>query len=186
MFPICRLSSLYLELDTLGASARRDTPYPIIRLSQSTIMNSDKRVPARWPKDIKYLRNMVYSTSIPPNVLAIIQGTHRPTSAASAGISAPVTIRRIEDKSHPAHGQMGLFVCKKIPPNSHILDYMGEVHSDDRPGSDYDLSLYRSSDGSVSVGVSHFRYSPSGAFSLMNRSQCLDRCCAHGKRSTIR
>ena len=77
----------------------------------------------------------------------------KPTSAASA-YSPPVTIRHIDDKSHPANGQMGLFASKKIQPNSHIIDYMGEVHSDDRPESDYDLSLYRSPDGSVSIGVS--------------------------------
>lgn len=117
-------------------------------------MNSDKRVPARWPKDLKYLRNLEYSTSIPPNVLAIIRGTQRPTTAATV-FSPPVMIRRIDDESHPANGQMGLFVCKKIPPNSHILDYMGEAHSDERPESDYDLSLYRSPDGSISVGVSY-------------------------------
>ena len=96
---------------------------------------------------------MEYSASIPSNILAIIRGAQKPTSAASA-YSPPVTIRHIDDKSHPANGQMGLFASKKIQPNSHIIDYMGEVHSDDRPESDYDLSLYRSPDGSVSIGVS--------------------------------
>jgi SET domain-containing protein len=32
------------------------------------------------------------------------------------------------------------------------LDYVGEVHADDRPRSNYDLSLYRTQDG-VSIGV---------------------------------
>jgi hypothetical protein len=32
---------------------------------------------------------------------------------------------------------------KTIPANTHILDYLGEVHTDDRPESDYDLSLLR-------------------------------------------
>lgn len=50
-------------------------------------------------------------------------------------------------------GQFGLFAAKKIPSRTHLLDYLGEVHCDDRPSSDYDLSLYRSSDGLVSVGV---------------------------------
>ena len=50
-------------------------------------------------------------------------------------------------------GQFGLFAAKKIPPRTHLLDYLGEIHCDDRPSSDYDLSLYRTPDGSVSVGV---------------------------------
>jgi len=56
---------------------------------------------------------------------------------------------------HPeqAVGQFGLFAAKKIPPRTHLLDYLGEVHCDDRPSSDYDLSLYRTPDGLVSVGV---------------------------------
>jgi hypothetical protein len=52
-----------------------------------------------------------------------------------------------------AVGQFGLFAAKKIPPRTYLLDYLGEVHCDDRPSSDYDLSLYRAPDGSVSVGV---------------------------------
>lgn len=50
-------------------------------------------------------------------------------------------------------GQFGLFAAKKIPQRTHLLDYLGEVHCDDRPSSDYDLSLYRTLDGLVSVGV---------------------------------
>ena len=52
-----------------------------------------------------------------------------------------------------AVGQFGLFAMKKIPPRTHLLDYLGEVHCDDRPSSDYDLSLYRTSDGLINVGV---------------------------------
>ena len=55
--------------------------------------------------------------------------------------------------SKQAAGQFGLFAAKKIPPRTHLLDYLGEVHCNDRPSSDYDLSLYRTPDGSVSVGV---------------------------------
>jgi SET domain-containing protein len=59
---------------------------------------------------------------------------------------------RITHNTHPAKGQFGLFAAKKIPPRSYIIDYVGEVHCDDRPGSDYDLSLLRLQDG-LSVGV---------------------------------
>ena len=58
----------------------------------------------------------------------------------------PVAIQSITDQSHPARGQFGLFAAKKIPPRTFILDYIGEVHCDDRPDSDYDLALYRSPD----------------------------------------
>lgn len=46
-----------------------------------------------------------------------------------------------------------MFAAKKIPPKTHILDYLGEVHCDDRPKSDYDLSLFRSPDGVINVGI---------------------------------
>jgi hypothetical protein len=52
-----------------------------------------------------------------------------------------------------AAGQFGLFAAKKVPPRTHLLDYLGEVHCDDRPLSDYDLSLYRTPGGVVSVGI---------------------------------
>jgi SET domain-containing protein len=47
------------------------------------------------------------------------------------------------DPSHPAHGQHGLFAARKIPARTLIVEYIGEVHSDERPTSDYDISLYR-------------------------------------------
>ena len=50
-------------------------------------------------------------------------------------------------------GQSGLFAAKKIPPRTYLLDYLGEVHCDNRQSSDCDLSLYRTPDGLVSVGV---------------------------------
>jgi SET domain-containing protein len=48
-------------------------------------------------------------------------------------------------------GQYGLFAAKKIPPKTHIIDYLGELHCDDRD-TNYDLSLYRSQDG-ANVGI---------------------------------
>jgi SET domain-containing protein len=49
-------------------------------------------------------------------------------------------------------GQYGLFATKKIPPNTFILFYLGEVHADARETSDYDLSLFRGQ-GDISIGV---------------------------------
>lgn len=53
-----------------------------------------------------------------------------------------MVIRKISDATHPANGQRGLFARSKIKPNSLIIDYLGEVHTDE-PDSNYDLSLSR-------------------------------------------
>lgn len=122
----------------------------------------NRRVPARWPRDVTFLTALQYSPSIPHDVLALVRGTNSTRSSATATTGSranvssptPVAIRLIESPSHPAHGQMGLFANKKIPPHTHIIDYLGEAHTDDRPKSNYDLSLYRSQDGLINVGVS--------------------------------
>ncbi|KLO20501.1 hypothetical protein SCHPADRAFT_897779 [Schizopora paradoxa] len=121
----------------------------------------NRRVPSRWPRDVTFLAALQYSPSIPHDVLALLRGTGstRSSATANAGSRAnvtsptPVAIRLIDSPSHPAHGQMGLFANKKIPPHTHIIDYLGEVHTDDRPKSNYDLSLYRSQDGLINVGI---------------------------------
>ena len=64
-----------------------------------------------------------------------------------------VQLKQSHLQSKQAVGQFGLFAAKRIPPRTYLLDYLGEVHCDDRPSSDYDLSLYRTPDGSVSVGI---------------------------------
>lgn len=92
-----------------------------------------------------------YHASVPKHIRDIVS----PSAQTRTQIPAqkpPVAIQVISDPSHPAHGQYGLFATKKIPPRTLILDYVGEVHCDDRPASDYDLSLYRTSDH-ISVGV---------------------------------
>jgi len=76
----------------------------------------------------------------------------------SNGVSLPSAppslgeVRPIVDHLHAAHGQHGLFATKKIPAQTLIVEYIGEVHSDDRPTSDYDISLYRFP-GGENVGV---------------------------------
>lgn len=99
------------------------------------------QVPPRWPSGLIYTRQMNY-TSVPPNVLRLIKGEGT-LSTDHHTFLAPVVIRRIEAQGHPAFGQMGLFAAKKIPPHTHIVDYLGEVHIDERPYSDYDISLAR-------------------------------------------
>lgn len=148
-------------------------------MPRSPASKSSIYTPPHWPKHIRYLTTQQYHSSVEKDVLEIIRGqrvpsSHRPLNAQPSF----VVIRRITGPSdHPASafrvcimresvqlnqrylhskqavGQFGLFAAKKIPPRTCLLDYLGEVHCDDRPLSDYDLSLYRNPDGSVSVGV---------------------------------
>jgi hypothetical protein len=105
--------------------------------------------PSHWPTDVQYINYSRYHSSVPSTTRAYIQGTG---TVKPHPVVKTVVIRHIQSESHPACGQYGLFAAKKIPPKTHIIDYIGEVHCDDRPDSDYDLSLYRTQDG-VNVGV---------------------------------
>jgi hypothetical protein len=107
--------------------------------------------PTCWPVNVQYLDRYAYHSSIAPQIRLYLHGSSRSSTSIQNNRSL-IQIRRISDKSHPASGQCGLFAAKKIPPNTHILDYFGEIHCEDRPNSDYDLSLYRSQDG-TNVGI---------------------------------
>ncbi|KAJ7169536.1 SET domain protein [Mycena filopes] len=91
--------------------------------------------PHNWPREIRYI-----STSTTPSVVAI---------------------RRITDSAHPACGQLGLFAARKIKEKTVIVDYIGEIHCDERE-SDYDLSLFRS--GELSVGIDASKMGNEGRF----------------------
>ncbi|KAI9066696.1 SET domain protein [Trametes sanguinea] len=123
------------------------------------IRGSAAKRPARWPDNVRYIAEPCYHTSVPNHIRDYLRPSSntgsQPPRHQTTHLQAQkhlITIQRISDSSHPAHGQYGLFAAKKIPPRTLILDYIGEVHCDDRPTSDYDLSLYRSPDN-VSVGV---------------------------------
>jgi hypothetical protein len=113
------------------------------------------KVPPSWPdaKAVKYIRNPSYHSSVPAHVVAFLKGSSRLAQRAQPGSSTRsfVVVRPIRSPSHPACGQYGLFATRKIPPRTHLLDYIGEVHCEVRD-SDYDISLYRSQDG-VNVGI---------------------------------
>ncbi|KAG9051074.1 hypothetical protein FS837_012581 [Tulasnella sp. UAMH 9824] len=102
------------------------------------LLPHDAPPPSNWPADIIHLNKQRYDPKLPPNVRKRIQssGSVKPLQK-----SRLVKIQVITDPSHPARGQRGLFASQKIPPSTHILDYLGEVHSDERVESDYDLSL---------------------------------------------
>lgn len=110
------------------------------------------RPPKNWPAHVQYLTAPRFHSSLSRDALSFLKGGRSndiplPSAPPSLG-----NVRPILDTSHPAHGQHGLFATKKIPPQTLIVEYIGEVHSDERPTSDYDISLYRFS-GGESVGV---------------------------------
>ncbi|KAG6815857.1 hypothetical protein H0H87_010713 [Tephrocybe sp. NHM501043] len=109
--------------------------------------------PPHWPSSIQYLKNSQFHSSVPPAVRqATLGGASKSQTNGAPTSRPPVVIRRITSSTHPACGQYGLFASKKISPQTHIIDYLGEIHCDDRPDSDYDLSLYRDHDG-ANVGI---------------------------------
>src|SRR5882762_6229375 len=107
--------------------------------------------PSCWPNvlNVQYLDSSRYHSSVTAQIRSHIQGVQNRTSVQKH--CSLVQIRSISDASHPVVGQYGLFAARKIQPNTHIIDYVGELHCDDRD-SDYDLSLYRSQDG-ANVGI---------------------------------
>ncbi|KAI6005139.1 SET domain protein [Pisolithus orientalis] len=114
--------------------------------------------PSLWPPDVQYITSPRYHASVRTDMRLFLTNGARHTShpappkPSNSTMSTVVRIRSISDASHPARGQFGLFAARKIPPRTHIIDYIGEVHCQDRLDSNYDLSLHRSQDG-VNVGV---------------------------------
>ncbi|KAI0828315.1 hypothetical protein BC628DRAFT_1409369 [Trametes gibbosa] len=91
------------------------------------------RRPAHWPENVQYItiRNHIRGTHAGQLVSGSQESPYMPKSS--------VVIRLIAEPAHPACGQYGLFAAKKIPPRSLILDYVGEIHCENRLQSDYDL-----------------------------------------------
>ena len=110
--------------------------------------------PSRWPPEISFINTQQYHSSVTAAIRSQLRDSAQKLTSTQRrdGQRSPVVIMRIKNDKHPAKGQHGLFAAKKIPPRSHIINYVGEVHCDERSTSDYDLSLLRLQDG-VSVGV---------------------------------
>ncbi|KAF8864848.1 hypothetical protein BDZ45DRAFT_495015 [Acephala macrosclerotiorum] len=119
-------------------------------------------LPKNWPLALPYLTAPIHSKSLasthlsalrakPPDTLDIPPNTPKgPCSLAK--------ITPINNPSHPANGQSGLFATKDLKPGTFILQYIGEIHASPLPTSDtsslppvddphatsnYDLSLDR-------------------------------------------
>ena len=109
--------------------------------------------PSQWPIEIKHLTTQAYALDMPTTLQNRIKGPAPPRPAPKTGL---VRIQWLQTPGHPAYGQRGLFAAQKIAPATFILDYFGEVHSDERVQSDYDLCISRWSDeegGVVSIGI---------------------------------
>ncbi|KAF8168272.1 hypothetical protein B0H34DRAFT_645682 [Crassisporium funariophilum] len=117
----------------------------------STALRQSK--PTSWPQHLPYIDSPHYHSSVSPALRKHLLGSPIASNLKPPDQKPPkIVIRRISSPSHPAYGQFGLFAAQRIPPKTHIIDYIGEIHCDDRPDSDYDLSLCRLEDG-VCVGV---------------------------------
>lgn len=125
-----------------------------------------------WPSPgVQFLSSNHYHSSLSHEARQYIQGHNQRNRPETHPQALQVRVGLITNAAHPAANQHGLFASKKIPPNTHIIDYIGklvpvsillrvaangyipgEVHSDCRLQSDYDLSLQRFQDGE-NVGI---------------------------------
>ncbi len=115
-------------------------------------------IPKNWPSTIPYLTQPTYSprlTKEQRQALKIrsLDLTTEIPSNLPRGPSPLVKILPIEDASHPAYQQSGLFAAHLILPGSLIVPYYGIVHpstlsgnkgwNQEHENSDYDLWLDR-------------------------------------------
>lgn len=120
-------------------------------------MTKSPTAPGNWPSNVIYITSNIYSKSIPSAILTQLL-PHSP--ALPNTICSLVRIKLITDKGHPACGQYGLFAARKLAPRSHVLDYMGYVHTETESDetSDYDICL----DGALGVSIDAKRWGNEG------------------------
>ena len=82
-------------------------------------------IPSHWPSDVRYLEQCTYHSSV---TSAIKKHLLVPMLSQVTETAGKVLIRKIQNPNHPANGQYGLFACRKIPPNTFILDYIGKAN----------------------------------------------------------
>lgn len=111
--------------------------------------------PANWPDGVRYISRPQYAPAFPPAIKAQLCAKPDDTPAVP---SQYLKIQRIKDKAHPAFQQLGLFAGRRIPPNSLLIYYAGEIHVDERPTSDYDLALFKAKVASSDASDSSVTY----------------------------
>jgi hypothetical protein len=111
-------------------------------------------IPKNWPPSVPYLSQPSFSphlTKIQKESLRVRLSDITATIPSSfpRGPCSLVRIIPINDPSHPADGQAGLFAARDLEPGTLILPYYGVIHSSLPPHSlthdksDYDLWLNR-------------------------------------------
>jgi hypothetical protein len=90
---------------------------------------SSSTPPKNWPKTLVYLTQMKWSNDVPPELK---NKYFNPSPSQPSRPSHFTKILKIENPSHPAFGQCGLFAAKTIPPETHICDYLGFVTTDEK------------------------------------------------------
>ncbi|KAM0265646.1 hypothetical protein ACHAQJ_000080 [Trichoderma viride] len=116
--------------------------------------------PKNWPISVPYLKAPLYGKDISPTQVQFLRRNngdddHLPTAPASSPATETpcprVKIQAIQDASHPAYGQCGLFAAQNIAPGGLILTYLGRLHGHATTNqvSDYDLWLDREMDVAV-------------------------------------
>ncbi|KAI2636776.1 hypothetical protein GGS21DRAFT_489534 [Xylaria nigripes] len=117
-------------------------------------------IPKNWPSSIPYLSQPSFAPHLTkvqreslrvrsPDLTTIIPPTY------PRGPCSLVKITSINDPSHPANGQAGLFAARHLEPGTLILPYYGLVHSSIPPHSlnhdksDYDLWLNKEANVAV-------------------------------------
>ncbi|KAJ7666465.1 SET domain protein [Mycena rosella] len=118
--------------------------------------------PPNWPSNVRYITSCTIHASVPHDTRKFLE-EEKPVSKTPLNTQSSVKIRRISESTHPACGQLGLFAARKIPAKTHIVDYIGEIHCDEREDSDYDLSLFRDGNGN-SVGIDASKMGNEGRF----------------------
>ncbi|KAI1204028.1 hypothetical protein F5X97DRAFT_282864 [Nemania serpens] len=111
-------------------------------------------IPKNWPSSVSYLSQPLFAPHLTKMQRESL-GVHPPDLTATIPSNFPrgpcslVRIISINDPSHPAYSQAGLFAARHLEPDSLILPYYGFVHSSLPPHSlthdksDYDLWLNR-------------------------------------------
>ncbi|KAI1324366.1 hypothetical protein F5Y16DRAFT_381277 [Xylariaceae sp. FL0255] len=117
-------------------------------------------IPKNWPIGVPYLAQPSFSPHVTKEQHASLKIRSSDLSTTipahfPRGPSSLVKIIPIQDPSHPANGQAGLFAAKHLESGILILPYYGVVHTSMPPHSlaheksDYDLWLDREANVAV-------------------------------------
>lgn len=93
----------------------------ILHLAFSQWRLASMAPPRHWPDNIIWITQYSFHASVDAESREFIGSTSQ--NSKPNGFFA---IHKIKDAGHPAYGQYGLFAAKRIPANTHIIDYLGK------------------------------------------------------------